>query len=97
MLPVFKDDNQPFQLMQTKWKAELDPVLINNLVQGQLLTGVSLINGITMVPHKLGRKMQGWILSDVNAAATVFRSANLNDTTLTLTSNAACVVSLWVF
>lgn len=97
-LPIYKDDNQPFQLMQTKWKAELDPVLSNVIVSGLLLSSVSISSAsANVINHTLGRKQQGWYLTDVNALATLYRSAALNDRTLTLTSNNDCVISLWVF
>jgi hypothetical protein len=87
----------PLPLMQTQWASQLDPVLGNPLVQGNLLTGIALINGVTVINHKLSRQMQGWIIVDQNAAATVYRSAALNSSTLSLTSNAAVTVALWVF
>lgn len=96
-LPLYKDDNQTMQLMQTKWKAQLDPLLGLPLNNGALLKGVSLNNGVTVINHKLGRMMQGWIVADVNGLASIYRSQPLNDKTLTLTSNAAVQISLWVF
>ena len=86
--------------MLTAWATQLDPVISNPLVQGQLLTGVALINGTTVVNHKLGRKLQGWMLAGINAAATVYDNQATNQTpqlTLSLTSNAVCTVNLWVF
>ena len=47
--------------------------------------------------HGLQQTMQGWMITDINAAATVYRSQPLNDKTLTLTSSAACTVDLVVF
>lgn len=41
--------------------------------------------------------MIGWMLVDQDTLANIYRSKPKNDTTLTLTSDAACVVSLWVF
>lgn len=83
--------------MQNTWAALLDPIIsiaTNNML---LLKNVSLINGVTVVNHKLGRQMQGWIVADKNAAADIYRSAAFNPLTLTLTSNAAVVVNLVVF
>lgn len=83
--------------MQTRWKSLLDILLANKITQGQMITGVSLINGAVTFNHLLGRKMIGWIIVDVDAAATIYRSQPLNDITLTLTSNAVATVNLWVF
>lgn len=96
-LPLFKSDDQSLSLMQTRWKSQLDPVISNEIVSGQLLPNVSLINGVTIINHKLGRALIGWFVTDQNAVANIYRSKPKNDTTLTLTSDAAVVVSLWVF
>lgn len=98
MLPLIKITGLPsVDQMQTKWKSEIDPVLINPIVNGLPLAGVFLLNGTTTINHKLGRKMIGWFLTDQNAGTTIFRSAPLNDKTLTLTAGANVTVDLWVF
>lgn len=96
-LPLIKGGDQTMQLVQTKWKSEIDPVLNNPLTNPVILKDVSLINGVTVVNHRLGRTMQGWIVSDLNAAAQIYRSQPFNNLTITLTSSAACVVNLVVF
>ncbi len=86
----------PLHLLQTQWAAKLDPLISNQLTQGLLLSQ-ALINGVTTFNHKLGRQMVGWILTDQDSSADIYRSAPLNSQTLTLTSSAAVTVSLWVF
>jgi hypothetical protein len=84
--------------MQTQWAAQLNPLLANQLNNVQILEGVSLNNGApTVINHLLGRQMQGWFILDINRSATIYRSAPLNATTLTLFSNAACTVNIGVF
>ncbi len=83
--------------MQTRWKSLLDPVLTNPLNNASNLTDITLINGITVINHQLGRVMQGWFITDINGAAQIYRSAPFNALTLTLTSNAVVTVSLGVF
>lgn len=90
----------PLDQMQTKWAAAINPVLSNALIDGQLLEGIKLVNGVTVINHGLGRKLQGWFIVGINAAATVFDNQATNQMpqlTLSLTSNAACTVSLWCF
>jgi hypothetical protein len=75
---------------------------INQLIslplnQGSILQNVSLDSGANVIPHKLSRVQQGWFFTDITAAATVYRSAPFNSTTLTLTSDAATTVNLFVF
>lgn len=96
-LPIWQSDDKDFQLMQNKWASILNPVLSKPLTAANVLKGVQLVNGTTVVNHLLGRTMQGWIISDIDAGSTIYRSAPLNDLTLSLTSNAACKVNLVVF
>jgi hypothetical protein len=96
-LPFIKTDNQAVDLLETKWKSELDPLLAKPLSSMSILPNVALVNGVNVINHLLGRTPQGWFFTDINAAATVFRSAAFSNLTLTLTSNAACTVSLAVF
>ncbi len=89
--------NLPLDQMQTKWKSQIDPLISSPLSGFQILNNVNLINGVTVVNHLLGRIMMGWFIIDIDAAATIYRSAPFSTTTLTLTSNAACKVNLGVF
>lgn len=93
---------QGLNLSQTQntWATQLDPIIINPLVKGQLLTEVSLISGANVVNHKLGRKLQGWFIVGINGAAQIYdtqASNQMPQLTLNLTSNAAVLVNLWVF
>lgn len=88
---------QTISELSTRWKSILDPFLADPFVNGQILTGIVLINGVTVINHKLNRLQQGWVLVDQNAAANIFRSQSFNSSTLTLTSDALVTVNLWVF
>jgi hypothetical protein len=83
--------------MQKQWISQLNPLLASTLSSGSLLSDVVLKNGVNTFNHYLGFQMTGWILADQNAAASIYRSAPFNSQTLTLTSNAAVTISLWVF
>ena len=96
-LPIFQTTSKDISMLQTTWSSKLNPVINNELVNGQLLKAIVLINGATVINHLLSRQMQGWVVTDVNGAATIYRSAAFNDKTLTLTSNAVVTVNLWVF
>lgn len=96
-LPQFQTDDRDFQMMQNAWAGILNPMLRNPSLQANLLTGIDLSNGATVINHKLGRMPQGWRIVDIDGAATIYRSAALNDLTLTLTSDAAVTVSIEVF
>lgn len=99
-LPYSQTKDGDLNQIQNKWKAVLDPLLSIPITQGSLLTGVKLSNGTTIINHKLGRKLVGWFVVGINGAATIFdNQANnqMSDLTLSLTSNAAVAVNLWVF
>ena len=96
-LPIFKSNDKNFMLHQTSWKAALTPIINNEINQGLLITGIQLINGTITINHLLDRKMVGFIQADIDAPANYYRSQPLNDKTLTLTSNAAATIALWVF
>lgn len=102
MLPKFQATGptptaQDFMLMQSQWKSKLDPLLGNPLNSASILSGVVLKNGTNVINHLLGQMMRGWTITDINGAATIYRSAPLNEKTLTLTSNAAVTVNIEVF
>jgi len=81
----------------TKWSAAINPVLANILLQGNAINGVKLINGATVINHGLGRMPIGFIITDLNANSTIYRSQPFTTTTLTLTSSAAATVNIWIF
>lgn len=81
----------------TLWASILNPFIAKPILNGNLIKNVGLINGTNVIYHNLGQLQQGWEITDLNAAATIYRSAAFNDTTLTLTSSAACTVSIWCF
>ena len=75
----------------------LNPIISIPLLSGKPLNGLALGSGATIVNHGLGRMMRGWLITDQDAAATVYRSAPMNNATLTLTSSAKVNVNLWIY
>ena len=92
-LPLQKNPD----LLIPQWKAILDPIVSNTIIQGQQLTGIKLTTSATTVPHGLGRTQLGWFITDINAAATIFRTGNFNASNFVLTASAACTTNIWVF
>lgn len=92
--------NQTLAQLQSKWPAQLNPVLANLLVNGQLLSNITLINGTTVVNHKLGRPILGWfITSPQGPFGNVYQTSYQPNPSLTisLTNNASLITDLWVF
>jgi hypothetical protein len=96
-LNLFKSPDQTLMLMQKQWTSQLNPLLAVSLTKGSLLSDIKLINGATTFNHYLGKQMSGWAVVDINGQALIYRSQPLNSQTLTLTSDAAVTVSLWIF
>lgn len=91
--------NLPLSAMQTKWKADIDPVLSNPMTSVNILKNISLIDGTNTINHLLGRQIQGWFISDIQGAASIYRpsTSQFNDLTLTLISSSAVICSIGVF
>ncbi len=79
------------------WKSILDPVIATPIIQGNLISNVSLITGANVINHKLGRNQVGWMVVDQQASASIYRSQPLNNLTLTLVASAPAVISVWCF
>lgn len=71
-------------LMQTRWKSILDPILENPLNDIFILDKVVLKPGKNQVQHKLQRKQQGWVVLDIKSAATIYNNSEFTDSTLEL-------------
>ncbi len=96
-LPLILSDNSSLNLLQTRWKSELDPFLKSPFANGFLLKNLQLITGTNTINHLLGRMMQGWTIVDLNNPISIYRSKPLNELTLTLTTNGPAMIALWVF
>lgn len=87
----------PWSSAENRWATIINPIIQLPPNQGILLENIALISGNTVINHKLGVTPQGFIITDQNAAAQIYRSADFNKLTLTLNSNAPVTVSIWVF
>lgn len=96
-LTYFQTDLRDLSLLQTSWQAQLNPLLLNPLVQGISRNNLVLSSGVNTINHLLGRKPLGFVITDINASATIFRSQPFNPLTLTLTASANATVNLYVF
>lgn len=97
-LPYFQSSLPELNLLQTKWRSELNPLLSEPILSGNLLKNITLVAAHSNVINTgLARTQQGWIITDLNASSTIYRSAPFNATTLTLITSADCIVNLWVF
>lgn len=87
----------PYDLMLTNWATQLDPLIKSPINQGNLVTNVKIKTGVNVINHKLSRKQVGYFIADITGPALLYRTADFNNLTLTLTSTGDCMISLWVF
>jgi len=90
----------PLANMQTTWAQQINPLLSNPLNNGIILKNVPLVEGKNVINHKLGRTLQGWIMTRVRASATFYDAQDSNSSpqlTLVLYSSAAVTVDIGVF
>lgn len=100
-LPQFQSDDRVFQMFQSQWASNINPVINNPTNQGILLKNVSLTAaGPNMVNHLLGRKLIGWKIVRQRAAASVYDTQDANpspELTLSLVTSANVSVDLEVY
>lgn len=65
-----------------------------------ILENITLVTGSNSINHLLSRRLQGWMITRINAAVTIYDTQNSNilpDQTLLLTSSGDCIVNIMVF
>ena len=97
ILPKYNGLGAGFELLQEGWKKTLDPIIQEPPLSGVFIQNQVLKSGVNVINTLLGRVQQGWIITDINAAVSVYRSQPFNDLTLTLTSSGPATISLWVY
>src|SRR5271169_3360558 len=67
-------------------------------VEGFLLENVKMFaNTPVAIKHGLGRKQRGWIITDIDSQATIFRKRAFNAEALVLESTANANINIWVY
>lgn len=90
--------DQDLNAVQENVEESLTPLIKNPLLDGIILSNIALTTGDNDISHKLGRKLQGWIVVDRDANANIYRKTSTTPTlTLKLNSSANVTVSLYVF
>ncbi len=92
---IAKDDD--LNRVQRNLTNALTPITGNVILDGVLLSGISLSSGVTAgVPHTLQRIPVGYIVTDKNAVADIMR-VSWDSNFINLQSSANVTVNLWVF
>ena len=99
-LPIFHTDDRNFQMMQSQWSSQLNPVLAKPQIQSSILKNVALTTGTNTINHLLGRPLQGWKVIRLRGPATIYDLQDTNqmqNLTLVLSSSANVVIDLEIF
>ena len=98
-LPIFQTANKDLSMMETRWAAELNPLLALPINKGLLLTNIKLSTGDNTINTTLGRKYRGYIITGMrDAFVQIYEIPNNNpDLHLVLNSSGSATVDLWVF
>jgi len=96
-LSVYQDTNKSLMLLQTNWTSQLNPVLANPMTNIKVLKGIILVTGTNVINTLLGQTLQGWFITDIDAAITLYRSAPFSNLTLTLISSGPAIANIAVF
>lgn len=96
-LPIFNGVDEKLIMLQTRWAAIINPFLARPMNQSMVIPAITLAVGDNVINHRLGRRMQGWFLTDIQSPAVIYRNAPFNDLTITLNSDAIATISLGVF
>lgn len=88
--------NRELNQMQSNIAAAFLPLQNNPICYGVFLNDVNLASGSTTIQTGLGRPIQGYLITSIDGAATIYNAA-FDGPNLTLTSSAAVTVNLYIF
>lgn len=86
--------------LQSNIATALQPFQNNLLLSGTFINSYQLDTGTNTIYHSLGRKISGWVITDINAVAQIYSQQTTNltpQTTLVLVSDVPVLVNLYVF
>lgn len=90
----------PWELANTRWASQLNPLLANPLNDGNLLEGIKVTAGSNTINHLLSRKLRGYIVVLNDSAVTFYDKQSTNSSpelTLILVASGAATISLYCF
>lgn len=91
-----RTEDRELDQVQSNIAASLTPLSKAKIVDGAHVVDVELTTGTNRVGHKLERVPEGWIISDRDSAATVYRTA-WDSKTVDLVASAAVTCRIWFF
>lgn len=101
MIPIFRkisvDTFDDMSRLQDALGTTINKIVKKDVIDGAQLSNLSIGTAAVRISHTLGRQPLGWIVTDIDKNANIYRTA-WDSKTITLTSSAAATtVSLWVY
>lgn len=107
-LPQLKMESAEVQNLQDnvfKYVKQLNTTVLDGILLEQITSSGNQVNIVvgtstTLIPHGLGRKIQGWQVVDTLADARIWRDSTSTadlDRFLPLRASASVTIKLWVF
>lgn len=98
-LPIFQTSLRELSMMETQWASQLNPVISNPLIAGNLFKNVVLSSGSNTINHKLDRAYQGYLISGMHGSfIQLFDTPSpMPDKTLVLNASASGSIDIWIF
>lgn len=96
-ITVPKTGNTSLDLYTSRLKSELDPLIANKLVQGNLLQNVAIVSGQNQIQHKLQRLPYGSFIVYQSTVGSFYNYQASDKNNLYLTASGSFTASLWVF
>lgn len=101
ILPQFQTKLLELSLMQNRWAEIIQPVVDKPFNSGLILESITVASGDNIINHKLGKKLQGWIVKRMrNGFIQLYDKQDSNimpDRTLVLNSSGSGLIDLIVF
>lgn len=97
---LVQTDDRNINQLQQYFKKVLNPISNNPVIQGLILSKVSLKSGSNTINHTLNRNLVGWFLVRQRGAGSVYDLQDTNTSpsvTLVLNASQAVVVDIYVF
>lgn len=99
-LPFFDSDDVGLKQLQTAWAKILNPVIDNPAANPVYLKSVVLTSGANTIDHKLGRRLQGWIVVRQRGVSILYDTQDVNplpNKTLQIMASSGVTVDLLLY
>lgn len=93
-------EDRVLNMVQDNLVKSINPIAQNPIINGHILTSISLASGNNKVTHGLNRPLLGWYITRLRANETIYDTQDTNpnpSSNLQLVASGAVVVDIAVF